>query len=103
MRTNEDTLDFETEAEFKAYMADLAEKKRRAENRSAAAVRQDRMRKRRKRAENYWLVWLKTGTAAASWLEGLSDGVIEKARQEMVARNPEWARLRGVTEFKAEK
>ena len=99
----EESSDFKNEAEFCAYLADLAKKKKAADSRSPAALRQDRQRKRRKAAENYWNVWLRNGSAPGAWLEGLSPAVVETARLKMILRYPHYARFRGVTDLEGKK
>ena len=87
---------FRSEAEFRGYLAELERRKRKHEARSAEAVRQDRCRKRRRCAENYWEHFLRTGGRPESWLEGLSPEIIDAAKNKMVRKYSELAKLRGL-------
>jgi len=89
---------FGSEAEFRGYLAELERKRLKHEARSAEAVRQDRCRKRRRCADNYWIHFFKTGARPESWVEtfNLSDSILEASRKKMVEKFPELARLRGM-------
>ena len=90
------------EAEVAGEAARLVAKRRKHDARKTDAVRQARMRPRRKAAENYWLHYLRTGHKVESWLvdreaKPISAAVIEVARKKMINKNPTLAKHRGLT------
>lgn len=87
---------FQSETEFLGYVAELEKKRRKHESRTPEAIRQDRCRRRRKRAENYWEHYLRTGGRPETWLDGLSESIIEAAKKKLVAKYPDLARMRGL-------
>lgn len=89
---------FVTEAEFQGYLADLEKKRRKHEARSPEAIRQDRCRKRRKCADNYWLHFLRTGHCPESWITtyDLSEAILQASKKKMVRKYPGLAKLRGL-------
>lgn len=88
---------FSTEADYQGYLAELERKRRKCAARTPEAIRQDRCHKRRRTAERYWEVFLKTGSRPESWVADLSEAILDKARAKMVARYPAWAKLRGLS------
>lgn len=89
---------FRNESEYRGYLATLEKKRRRHEARTPEAVRQDRCRKRRRCADNYWEHYLRTGCAPDSWIEtyGLSSSILAASKKKMVRRYPDLAKLRGL-------
>lgn len=89
---------FKNGAEFRGYLAELEQKRLKHEARSPEAIRQDRCRKRRKCADNYWLHFLRTGCYPESWptTYGLSEAILAASRDRMVSRYPGLAKLRGL-------
>ena len=86
---------FASENDYKAYLAELEQERIAAQHRTPEAIRQEQCRRRRNTAKTYYTHWIRTGNAPPeSWIAGISEAIKTKARDEAIAENQAWARLR---------
>jgi hypothetical protein len=87
---------FANEQEYLAYLTELERERAAHAARSPAAIRQERCQRRRDTAKNYYRVALRNNvTPPAAWIAGISQPILNRARREIIAENPGYAKLRG--------